>query len=149
MPLLVSLFFVAMLSLVMALQAPVQEAQVATAKADVVATSVLAYRLSVVDYLNSNSSFVGTVPDASVTPLWGAVRDPRWTNLVVSGGGLYVFETSNNSPQGVVGALYEKTGKSIYVGRNTSGILVSSTGFATGITVPGGVPDGAITIFGK
>ncbi len=149
MPLLISMFFVAIVSLALALHAPEQEAQVATAIADVGATSVLAYRVSVVDYLNSNASFVGTVPDSSLTPLWGATRDSRWTNLVVAGGALYVYETSNNSSSGVISALYEKTGKSIYVGRNMSGSLVSANGFASGITVPAGVPDGSITIFGK
>lgn len=149
MPLLVSLFFIAMLSLGMALHVPQQEAQLTTAVASAAATSVLAYREGLVDYLNANPSFVGTVADADFTPIWGANRDPAWTNVVVSGGTLYVYESAVSTTPLFLDVLYEKTNKSFLVGRNAAGVLVSATGFSTGITVPAAVPNGAITIVGK
>lgn len=148
MPTLVSLFFIAMVALVSVLHIPAQEAQMTQAVANVAATSALAYRESVINYLNANSGYAGTVPDASLTPLWGYIRDPRWTNTVVSGA-LYVYESTPSSNTNMMDVLYTKTMKSFMVGRNQSGLLVSAKGFATGITVPPAVPNGAILIFGK
>jgi len=150
MPLVASVFFVAMVSLLGALYVPAQQAQAAHAVADVGATSLLAYRESVINYLNATPGFTGTVPDASLTFTWGYQRDPRWTN-VISGGALYVYETVANSPNTsmMLDQLYQKTAKSFMVGRNVSGVLVSANGFSTGVTVPAAVPNGAILIVGK
>lgn len=150
MPLVASVFFVAMVSLLGALYVPTQEARAAQSVADFSATSILAYRESVINYMNANPGFTGSVPDTSLTPIWGNVRDLRWTN-VVSGGALYVYETVANSPNTslMLDQLYQKTAKSFMVGRNVSGILVSAKGFATGITVPAAVPNGALLIVGK
>lgn len=150
MPLVASIFFVAMMSLLAALYVPAQQAQAVQAVADVGATSLLAYRESVIDYLNANPTFTGTVPDSSITFVWGYQRDMRWTNLV-TGGTLYVYEIAANSPDTseVLDQLYRKTAASFMVGRNNAGLLVSANGFATGITVPPAVPDGALLIMGK
>lgn len=150
MPLVASVFFVAMVSLLGALYVPAQEAQATHAVADVGATSLLAYRESVINYLNANPSFTGTVPDASLTFVWGYWRDPRWTH-VVSGGALYVHEATANSPNTslLLDQLYSKTASSFMVGRNVSGTLVSANGFSTGVTVPVAVPNGALLIVGK
>lgn len=148
MPTLVSLFFISMVALAAVLHVPAQEAQMTQAVADVAATSALAYRESVITYLNSNPGFSGTVPDASLTPLWGYQRDARWTNTVVSGA-LYLYETTPSSNPTMLDLIYRKTLRSFMVGRNQSGFLVSVNGFSTGITVPVAVPNGAILIFGK
>jgi hypothetical protein len=150
MPLVASLFFVAMVSLVGALYVPAQEAQAANAVANVGATSLLAYRQSVIDYLNANPSFTGTVPDASLSFVWGYTRDPRWTN-VVSGGALYVYEVTASSPNTslLLDQLYRKTASSFMVGRNVSGMLVSANGFSTGVTVFASVPNGSLLIVGR
>lgn len=145
---LVSLFFISMIALAAVLNIPAQESQVSQARADVAATSALAYRASVVNYLNSNPTFSGTVPDSSLTPLWGYQRDLRWTNTVVAGA-LYVYDTAPTPNVPVLDLIYKKTLKSFMVGRNQSGVLVSAKGFSTGITVPVAVPNGAILIFGK
>lgn len=137
-----------MVALASVLHIPAQESQMTQAVADVAATSALAYRESVINYLNANSGYTGTVPDASLTPLWGYKRDPRWTNTVVSGA-LYVYESTPSANTNMMDVLYTKTVKSFMVGRNQSGLLVSAKGFATGITVPPAVPNGAILIFGK
>lgn len=150
MPVVASIFFVAMVSLLGALYVPVQEAQKINAIADAGATSLLAYRESVINYLNANPGFIGSVPDSSLTPIWGYVRDTRWTN-VVSNGTLYVYEAIARSPNTslVQEKLYRKSASSFMVGRNQSGALVSANGFATGISVPAAVPNGALVFVGK
>jgi hypothetical protein len=151
MPQVVALFFLAIVSLMSALYLPAQKAQGEVAIADAGATSLLAYRQGVIDYLNTNPSFTGTVPDASITFPWGYVRDPRWTNYVQSGGTLYVFEATAHSAHTdqVLDQLYRKTMKSFSVGRNNGGQLVGATGLSTGILVPVAVPNGALLIVGK
>lgn len=151
MPQVIALFFLAIVALTSALYLPAQKAQGEVAIADAGATSLLAYRQAVIDYLNANPTFTGTVPDASMTFPWGYVRDPRWTNHVLSGGTLYVFEAAAYSPRTdqVLDQLYRKTMQSFSVGRNSGGQLVGATGFSTGILVPAAVPNGALLIVGK
>lgn len=151
MPTVIALFFLASVSLMSAMYLPSQKVQVELSVADAGATSLLAYRQSVIDYLNANPSFTGSVPDASVTFPWGYVRDPRWTNIVQPGGTLYVYESTANSPNTsqVLDQLYRRTMSSFMVGRNSGGQLVSANGFATGVTVPAAVPNGSLLIVGK
>ena len=151
MPQVIALFFLAIVSLTSALYLPAQSAQGEVAIADAGATSLLAYRQGVIDYLNTNPAFTGTVPDSSIAFPWGYVRDPRWTNYVQSGGTLWVFETTAHSPRTdqVLAQLYRKTLQSFSVGRNNSGQLVGAAGFWTGIAVPAAVPNGALLIVGK
>lgn len=152
MPLMASLFFIAMVSLIGAMYVPAQEAQAKTSIAEVGATSFLAYRESVVNYLNVNPSFTGTVPDTSLTFLWGYQRDTRWTNAV-SGGTLYTYVVANSAnTDELLSQLYRKTESSFMVGRSTGGKLISANGFQTGITIPATtppIPIGAILIVGK
>lgn len=148
MPLVVSMFFIAMMALLEALYLPARDAQVMQAKADVAATSALAYRESVINYLNVNPNFIGTVPDASLTYLWGYTRDARWTHIV-NANTLYVYESAPSNNALLMDAIYSKTFKSYMVGRNVSSRLVSANGLATGIVVPAVVPDLAILISGK
>jgi hypothetical protein len=150
MPTVISLFFLAVVALLSASYLPQQEAQAEISVADAGATSLLAYREAVINYLNANPTFAGTVPDSSLTFPWGYVRDLRWTNTVLSGGTLYVYEStpSPNSSQ-VIDELYRKTASSFMVGQNNGGQLVSARGFATGISVPAAVPNGALLIVGK
>src|SRR5690349_996532 len=97
MPLVIALFFLAIVALASALTLPEWQARAETAVADAGATSLLAYRQGVVDFLNANPAFAGTVPDAAITFPSGYVRDPRWTNFVQAGGTLFVFEASARS----------------------------------------------------
>lgn len=153
MPLMASLFFIAMVSLIGAMYVPAQEAQTKTSIADVGATSFLAYRESVINYLNVTPGFTtGTVPDTSLTFLWGYQRDARWTNTV-SGGTLftYVIAGSANTDE-LLDKVYRKTASSFMVGRNTGGQLISANGFQTGIFIPATtppIPTGSILIVGK
>jgi hypothetical protein len=151
MPQLIALFFVATVALTSALLLPERQAQGQVALADAGATSLLAYRQGVVDFLNAHATFTGTVPDTAITFPWGYVRDPRWSNRVEAGGTLYVFEAAAHSPHTdqVLDQLYRKTLRSFTVGRNVAGQLVGATGMATGIAVPASVPDGALLMVGR
>ncbi len=153
----VSLFFVAMLALVSSLYVPAQQEQADAAIANAAATSFLSYRESVIDYLNAHPGTASiTIPDSSLTYPWGYQRDARWTNYVPAAGAgtLVIYEATPNT-QGLstmLDALYSKTEKSFTVGRKAvdgSGTLLSANGFATGITLPTSVPNGAIVMIGQ
>jgi len=143
-----ALFFVALTAFVGALYLPAEKAELEDRVASVRATSLLAYRESVINYLNANPSFTGTVPDSSLTFPWGYVRDSRWTNLVPAAGTLYVYSTATDLGL-VEDHLYRKTLRSFMVGRKVAGQLVAANGFATGITLPAAIPDGALVFAGR
>lgn len=147
----IAMFFLAAVSLVSATWLPAQTVQAEIAVADAAATSLLAYRQAVIDFLNANPAFAGTVPDGSLVFPWGYRRDARWTHLVQGGGTLYVYEARPNPPatSQLLDQLYRKTLTSFTVGRNAAGTLVSANGFTTGIPVPAVVPNGAILIVGR
>jgi hypothetical protein len=151
MPTAVAFLFLAAVSLVSATLLPAQAVRGELSVADAGATSLLAYRQAVLDFLNASPAFAGTVPDAALAFTWGYRRDPRWTNFVQSGGTLYVYEASPDPVRTsqVLGQLHRKTLSSFSVGRNAAGTLVSANGFGTGIAVPAVVPDGAIVMIGR
>lgn len=151
MPTLVALFFVALVAMLTAMYVPARDAAAQEGVADAGATSMLAYREGIVNYLNATPTFSGTVPNASASFPYGYTPDGRWSNVVAAGGTLYVYETTAHSPNNsqVLDHLYRKTLSSFMVGRNSGGALVSAKGFATGITVPAAVPNEALLIVGK
>jgi hypothetical protein len=151
MPTAIAMFFLAAASLVSATWLPARALQGEIAVADAAATSLLAYRHTVVDFLNANPAFAGTVPDASLAFPWGYRPDVRWTHLVQGGGTLYVYEAAPNprATSQLLDQLHRKTLASFTVGRNAAGTLVSANGFVTGIAVPAAVPNGAILIVGR
>lgn len=148
MPIVIASFFLAMTALFYAKFEPQQDVQAKTIVADATATSVLAYREGVIDYLNANPGFSGVVTNAMFTPLTGAIRNTSWVN-VVSGGALYIYEVSPSNEPYLLDQIYRKSGKSHMVGRNVSGTLVSTNGLSTGVTVPAVVPNGSIIFVGK
>lgn len=148
MPLLVTTFFIAMMALLAALHVPAQDNQFMSAKANVAATDVLAYREELINYLNANTGFSGAVSDSQITPLWGHQRRTNWTNIV-SNGTMFVYEVTPSPEALLLDTIYTKTSKSFMVGRNSSGTLVSANGLSTGITIPALVPNGSIVIVGK
>lgn len=148
MPTLIAIFFAAMVALATVLHVPNQIAAQEQAIADSASTAILAYRESVINYLNTNSAFVGVVPTTSMLPPWGYTPDGRWANIVANGS-LYVYESTPSGAPGLLDTVYNQTQKSHTVGRNASGFLVSAKGLSTGIAVPAAVPNGAILIYGK
>jgi hypothetical protein len=150
-PLVVALFFAAAAAGLAALYVPARQAAQELAAADAAATSLLAYREAVIDYLNAHPSFSGTVADASLVYPWGYARDARWSHLVLAGGALYVYQASGSAAASaqLLERLHARTQRSWMVGRQSAGQLVSAGGVATGIAVPVAVPDGAVLFVGK
>lgn len=148
MPLLVITFFIAMMALLVANHVPAEEQKFQSARANVAATDALAYREEVINFLNVTPGFVGTVTDAQITPLWGHQRRLNWSN-VVAANTLYVYEASSSPEKLLLDQIYLKTSKSVFVGRNVAGFLVSANGLNTGISIPVTVPVGAIVMIGK
>ncbi|ABE47298.1 type IV pilus biogenesis protein PilM [Polaromonas sp. JS666] len=148
MPLLVTTFFISMMALLVAIHVPEQDKQFMSAKADVAATDVLAYREELINFINSNAGFSGAVSDSQITPLWGHQRRTNWSNIV-SNGTMFVYEVTPSPEALLLDKIYRKTARSFMVGRNSSGTLVSANGLSTGITIPASVPNGSIVIVGK
>lgn len=127
---------------------PEIERQETAVAADVASTNFFAYRKAVIDYAAANPSYSGNIPDSSLTFLPGYVRDPRWSN-VVSGSTLYVFNNGASTIQ-ISSSIYEKGGRSMLIGKKSStGNLINSSGYDTGITLPAAIPVNAETIVGE
>lgn len=148
MPIVITAFFIAMTALYYSSYEPQRDVQAKSIVADVAATSALAYRESVINYLNANPGYVGLVNPMLLTPLTGAPRFSGWDG-VVSGGTLFIYEQVPSNTPNILDRIYRKTGKSHLVGRKVNGQLVSANGLATGIAVPADVPEYAITLVGK
>lgn len=151
MPAVFALFFVMLMSLYGALNASKQEAVTTAAVADTQATNVLAYKSSVVTYLNANPNATGAISDASLVMPTGLVRNPNWTN-VVANGTLFIYEVTPTTQPGVLDSIYLKSGKSFLVGRSNGSFLVNPFGYATGTPIPVTapvIPVGAIVLVGK
>ncbi len=151
MPAAIAIFFVAIFSIYGALYNPQKEQRNAAAVTDVRAVNGIAYRSAVIAYLNANPSFSGQVPDSSITLPTGLVRDSRWTN-VVSGGTLFIFEQTPSNAAELLEVLYQKSGKSIMVGKSNGTNLINARGINTGVVIPAttpAIPNGAIVIVGK
>lgn len=116
--------------------------------ADVAAANFWSYRSSVVSYLNTNPGATGTIPDTSLTWQMGYIRNPVWTNVVQSGT-LYTYATTGLSPA-TVDAIAKRGGRSMMIGiAQTGGTMTSLTGAASGLTIPGSVPVGAVVVIGN
>lgn len=137
-----------LLAFSLAVSVPAQERQQAALVADVSATNFYSYRTAVINYINANPAATGTIADGSLTFLPGYIRDTRWTHLIQSGT-LFVYSTGTASPDSVM-ALYKKGGKSLLIGKKSSGgNLFSANGTDTGVPLPAAIPTGAITVVGR
>lgn len=146
---------IAILSLVAALVAgyvalstPTEDQRRQVATADVLATNLIAYRTAVVNFTNANPSATGTIADGSLTFLTGHVRNPLFTN-VISSGALYVYSTSAASP-GVADLAWRYSQRSLTVGtKGASGTLVVPGSGSTSVSLPVGIPTGAVVMVGN
>jgi hypothetical protein len=120
-------------------------------KADIVATNVLTYKRALSQYMATNTTFTGSIPDAAITMPTGMAKNPNWSNAV-SGGQLVVFELMPSSVPGLLETLYQKSGESLLVGRSNGAMLINAHGIATGVTVPTvvpAIPTGSIVLAGN
>lgn len=149
MPLAFALLLLAAIALLEVAQLPAQEARREEARADIAAASFLAYREAVLDHLNANPGFVGTVADAALLFPWGHVRDARWSHLAEPAGTLYVYQASGAAPPLLLDTLQRRTGNSFLLGRAGGGQLVTASGVTVAISVPTAVPAGAVVLVGR
>ncbi len=142
--------FGALMSAYVAIENPKREFLLLQIQAEVSATNLMAYRKSVVRYLEVNSTATGTISDASLAAFWlpGYTRDANWTNLI-SSNTLYVYSTAPT--RGTLEVLSEKSNNSLLMGRkhDSNGRLISARGFDTGINLPAAIPNNAIVILGR
>ncbi|MBE0469824.1 MAG: type IV pilus biogenesis protein PilM [Methyloprofundus sp.] len=108
-------------------------------------SSLLSYRKAVIDYVADHPGVVGEVSDAALAPYYpyGYVNPGLWGNLV-SNERLYVFTDQRISTDILDQRLY----RSLLVGQNINGQLVSISGQQTLISLPAIIPANAIVIVG-
>lgn len=110
-----------------------------TAQLDAIAANMLVYSNAVANYAKANPGISGTVANTSLAlPSWYV--NIAGVNNYVSAGKAYVFY---GAKAGLLDVLISKT-QSVSIGTNQSGLLVSPKWGATNITIPAGVPNGAL-----
>jgi len=150
-PIWIVMVFGALFASYVAIETPRQERFLNEVSAEVSATNFIAYRKSVIRYLDANPAATGTITDASLAPYWltGYIRDANWSNIV-TGGTLFIHSTSATAIN-TKNTIYHKAKKSSLVGTKDAitGRLQSLNGFDTGINLPAAIPNNAIVLLGK
>lgn len=150
MPLVLAIFLLATVALLQAGALPAQEAQLQQARADAAATSFLAYREAVLDYLVLHPGFTGSAPDAVLAWPWGYARDGRWSHVVQPDGSLFVFQAAGTTaPPLLLAELQRKASQPWLLGRESGGQLVSARDPSIRLPVPPAVPAGALVLAGR
>lgn len=114
--------------------------------AEVKASSFLAYRESLIRFMESNPTFTGSVTATDLEPFYptGFLNPGLFMNYVTTDN-LYVYTTQFTD----VSKLKEKLHRSLLVGRkSTTGHLISLSGIDTEIQIPSIIPVNAIVIAG-
>jgi hypothetical protein len=150
MPLVLALFMLATMALLDAGSLPAQQALVEQARADAAATSFLAYREAVLDYLALHPGFTGTAADAALAWPWGYARDSRWSHVVQSDGSLFVYQAAGTTaPPLLIEQLQRKASRPWLLGRESGGQLVSASDASIRLPVAPAVPAGAVVLAGR
>lgn len=111
------------------------------ATVDSLSRNLLVYRSAAAVYAKANSTFTGFPSDTELNlPSW--FSKPSGVATYLADGQSYTF-FSGSAPAGLQAALVERT-RSVAVGVNRSGILVSPTSGQTAIVLPPTIPEGAI-----
>lgn len=123
-------------------------------QAELFATDIISYRKAITDFKTVNPSHSGSVSRAQYTPflLWGdSISNSTVRNTISSDGKLYVWNAEAVT-QGAAFKVYEKLGKTLFIGFKRSGMLVplkNSNSTNTGIALPAVIPDNAFVIYGE
>ncbi|WP_080963133.1 type IV pilus biogenesis protein PilM [Pseudomonas fluorescens] len=111
------------------------------ATVDSLSRNLLVYRSAAAEYAKANSTFTGTPSDTELNlPAW--FSKPSGVVAYLADGQSYTY-FSGSAPAGLQAALVERT-RSVAVGVNRSGVLVSPTSGQTAIILPPAIPEGAI-----
>lgn len=152
-PLAVTTLFATVIAFFAAVMVPVQEAQHLALKADVATLNFMDYRLAVIRYMNANQTATGAITDTALATYMsrGHVRNSNWTNYIdPTTRQLYVYTNPPSAAvAGMANSLYKRSGGSMFVGINSSGVISSPYGGGGSVTVPSVVPTGAIVIAGR
>lgn len=146
MPLVVALFFAALMGFYMVPQAVQSVRTAGSAQEDAATVSVWAYLNALRAYRSANLSVTGTISDSVITMPAGMPRNPNWTN-VIHDGRLWVYEVTPLNPRGVLARLSEReAANGVFVGRRSGASLTTYKGYSTGISFPATVPVGSIVM---
>ena len=103
----------------------VRSPQINTLRSVDLAENMGIYRAAVLQYAKNNPTFIGTVPDASLTfPAYGYVKNPLWTNNV-SGGTVVVYATAF-PPVSITAEIVALSKNSIFAGEANNNKLFFS-----------------------
>lgn len=149
-PVWLAALFGAIMMAYIAVDVPMQEAEMNRIKADVAATNFVAYRNALQRYIADNPAANGVIQDSSLAAYWppGYIHNPLWRNLV-SGSTLYVYSPTEPVPN-MLNAIHSKSRENLLVGKKdaVTGRLKSYKGIDTGIVLPAAIPNGAIVVVG-
>lgn len=150
-PVWIAVFFGTALATYMVAEIPERRAADIEITADVSAANFIAYRVAVQKFARANPSFTGTVADASLASYWlpGYKKNFSWNNQI-SGGALYIYSTAYVPPN-TLDRLKKRAPDFLLLGRKSqsTGRLVSYSGFDTGITLPATIPANALVMMGR
>lgn len=150
-PVWIGVFFGTVLATYMVSEVPERKKAEIELNADVSATNFVAYRSAVQSYLRSNPTATGTISDVALNAYWvpGFQRSIPWTNLI-SGGSLYVYSTASYPPN-TLDRLNRKSPNFLLLGtkNQSTGRLMSYSGFDTGVALPASIPANALIMMGQ
>jgi len=117
-------------------------------EADSLASNFWMYQRSLAQYISSNPSFTGTIPDNILTFPLGYVRNSAWTNTVANGT-LFVYSTATLD-LGATSAICQWGGMSATIGiaRNQSLLSLTSSTYQSTYALPPSIPNGAVVSVG-
>ena len=153
-PVWIALLFLSIVSLFLAIDIPRQKVQYEMIRAEHDATSFLAYRKGIIDYLKANPTATGHIDEAALSSYWpqGYSYDAKlWSNYVDPlDKKLYIFSLSppNNGMQVRLASNY---GNSFLVGSSGSSGKFFSTNGKVSLTLPtaAGIKDGVVVMIGR
>lgn len=113
-------------------------------QADVI--SFIAYRKAVIDYSNDNPGVTGEINDTDLATYfaYGFNNPGVWRNIITTDS-LFVFTERRLNAE----ILNERFYRSLLVGKNVGGELVSLSGQVTALPLPTEIPANALVIAGK
>lgn len=149
MPLLIPIFFVALIALLGTASLPKIQAQSQISHSQYLVSNLFAYRQGINAHLLRNFQQDGFIDINLVSMPLGYINKNLWANVIVDGV-VFVYPSNQDTMQGdFIYQAYQNANRSPLMGVNVDGQLVGITGFATGLPVPLVIPNGTFVIAGN
>lgn len=150
MPLFISIFALALMTVIGAASLPALQEQSKQAQSSFEVAQLQAYRQAINAFVFSNPSVTGEIDAAMVPMPTGFVNQYKWRNYVEKGI-VFIYPSSSaaQSNPNVVFEAFQSAHRTPLVGKNVNGQLVGITGFNTGVLLPSVIPNGAAVIAGN